>query len=663
MEPSNSTTAIGFCRLPQLRSSATTYRAAAWCSALAALGLVLTAAGAGNAQDRVADPPVDAVLRLVPPDAAVVLSVENLRDQIHAFTKSRLYTGLKQLPSVKAWIESDKAQQLLRSRDEIEAALGTKLGDICDELIGDAVVLALRLPPDGPADPSQARGLLLVQARNSALLERVIQTINDKQKASGELAQITARQHGGSTYYTREFPPAASRPSEWYITYPDGTFAFSNSESMIHSVIDRKGRERSQTASDASPIPGTSRAGVDLGLTGLTRFQSVRRRQPTKPLARLFIEPRQIERLIALKPRPSKASDARIMAMLERYLAAVEYAGATLEWNDTGVDLQTVETLNRSKLDPWLVRWAGNDLRPDPTLTRVPATTIALASGHVDVPALYEGLCQIVPDEEQSKLRMLETMLGGLLLGQDLRTRILPQLGPGVLAYIESPPDTFDSSSSDTAPPATASGAFAQVLVASLRTSGPVAAESVPGAGGVTAAAAIENALRTVLALSALDEKRNNGRSQITTRSVAGANVTTLDFPIPFAYAVDITGSRLIAGTSPSAVARYLEAASNPKAGDRFRQFRARAFPDAETFLCVDLAALGNLAGRQRERLVEILATRKNRPAVLVDGDLSQVLAFARLFEAAFVTSRFEPEAAAVHRRIGLLTPDPKTPT
>ena len=41
--------------------------------------------------------------------------------------------------------------------------------------------------------------------------------------------------------------------------------------------------------------------------------------------------------------------------MLERYLSAVEYAGATLEWNDSGIFLNTVETLNRSKLEPWLL--------------------------------------------------------------------------------------------------------------------------------------------------------------------------------------------------------------------------------------------------------------------------------------------------------------------
>ena len=338
----------------------------------------------------------------------------------------------------------------------------------------------------GPPTRARRAGLLLLQARNKALLERIIQVVNDKQKTSGELGQLTERQHGGTTYHMREFPPEPPRPPEWYVAYPDGTFAFSNSEALIQSVIDRKQRELSQSTLDASHARPDAGVGTDRGLTDLARFQSVRHRQSDKALARLFVEPRQIERLIAGKPRPSKASDARIMAMIEHYLSAVEYAGATLEWNDAGVVLHTVETLDRSKLEPWLLRWAGNDLPPDATLSRVPATAIALASGHVDAAALYEALCLIVPDLDQAKLRNLETMLGGVLLGQDLRTRILPQLGPGLVAYVEPAPDVPDAERGAVVPTPPASRPFAQVLALSLRNSG----------GGVTTAAAIENALR-----------------------------------------------------------------------------------------------------------------------------------------------------------------------
>jgi len=171
-------------------------------------------------------------------------------------------------------------------------------------------------------------------------------------------------------------------------------------------------------------------------------------------------------------------------------------------------------------------------------------------------------------------------------------------------------------------------------------------------------AAALENALRTVLALTAMDEKRNGGRSRIRTRVVAGTTVTTLDYPIRFAYAVDGAGSRLVVGTSADSVARYLEGSSDPKAGERFRRLQAAAFPGDETFFCVDLDALNKLAGRHRSRLVQSLAARKQRPATDVDRDLTQVLALARLFEAAFVTSRFEPDATTVQRRVGLILHD-----
>ena len=327
---------------------------------------------------------------------------------------------------------------------------------------------------------------------------------------------------------------------------------------------------------------------------------------PEQSVARLFVEPRQIERLIAASPTPSKAADARIMAMLQRYLGAVEYAAASLAWNDTGIVLQTVESLDRSKLDPWLLRWAGNNLRPDVTLARVPDTTFALASGHLDAPAVFEALSEIVPDEDQPKLKNLEAVLTGLLLGQDLRTRILPQLGPSVIAYVESPPEGFDRkrAAPHLTPDSVPAPPFAQVLVVNLQKD-----ESVPAPGAVTTAAAVENALRTLLSFAALDEKRNSGRSRITTRLVAGANVTTLDFPIPFAYALDHGRSRLVLGSSPEAVIRYLESASSRKAGDRFRQLKTRAFPDDQTFLCVDLSALGKLAWAGRaSSLVEVLA-------------------------------------------------------
>src|SRR5262249_42879336 len=154
----------------------------------------------------------------------------------------------------------------------------------------------------------------------------------------------------------------AGKPSEWYVTYPDGTFAFSNSEGLVQSVIDRKNRGESRNPSVGSGTREISGATSERSLTDVARFQSAKRRLPGQAVARLFVEPRQIERMIAASPPPSKASDARILSMLERYLGAVEYAGAALVWNNSGIVVHTVETLAPSKLDAWLLHWAGNDL-------------------------------------------------------------------------------------------------------------------------------------------------------------------------------------------------------------------------------------------------------------------------------------------------------------
>ncbi len=77
--------------------------------------------------------------------------------------------------------------------------------------------------------------------------------------------------------------------------------------------------------------------------------------------------------------------------MLERYLAAVEYAGAALTWNDDSIVIHGVQTLNPSLLDPWVRRWISDTRRIDPTLANVPPTAVVLGSGHLHALALLEA--------------------------------------------------------------------------------------------------------------------------------------------------------------------------------------------------------------------------------------------------------------------------------
>lgn len=444
---------------------------------------------------------------------------------------------------------------------------------------------------------------------------------------------------------------------EWYVAYGDGTFAFSNSESLIQAVIDRK--SQSLAVGDASSSAGPKSDG---GLGDLSKFKEVQERLPEKALARLFVDPRLIERQMAASSRPDKPADANILAMIQRYVASVRYAGAALVWGDKSIVVHTVETLDPSRLDPWVLRWAGDTRRSDLAPRHLPPTALALAAGHVDLVAVYEAISQIVPAEDQPRLTNLGSVLTGVLLQQDLRTRILPRLGPGIFAYVDSPaPEEGPSGGS----PASTESSWPFPLVVVV----PIAEDKAPEVSSSTSstrepapvavAAALENALHTALAMTALDEKRNQGRSRITTQRKAGVDVTALDPPGSFAYAVDRARSRLILSRSAHSIARYLEIVTEPKTKDRFQRLQAAAFPADETFFSVDLDLLGKLAMTHRERLVQTLAARKKRPAGDVERDLTHVLALARLFEAAFVTSRIDRRATMVQRTAGLILREP----
>jgi hypothetical protein len=614
--------------------------------------------------------PAEELLGLVPPDAALVITVEGLREQARTWAGSRLASDIHRVPVVRSWLESDKFRMWKRSCSEIEALLGVSLPEVRDELLGDAVVLALRLDPDAPADSSRARGLLLLRARDFPLLERLIQAINTAQKESGELGQVSDRRRAGTTYHVREFPAGSGRLSEWYVTFPDGTFAFSNSEGLIQSVIDRKGRTPVQEGGSgaravANPA-GTAVAPIEPGLGELPKVRAVRRHLPARAVARLYVDSRPIGRLLAASAPPRRAAEARLFAMIERYLAAVEFAGAALVFSPDAIVVHSVETLDPARLDPWLRHWAGNARASDPALRRIPETALALATARIDAPSLRDAVFVVVAEEDQDWLRNIEALLTGLLLGQDLPTRILPCLGPGLVAYFDSPVESSELGDRPEAP-ATRSGLLPLVVAigfseetGATRPAGGAGAQSTQSSPApVPVAAALENALRTLLALTALDENHGQGRSRITTRDVAGATVTMLDIPLTFAYAVDRVHARLVLGSSAAAVARYLESSSDPEAGRRFREFQAAAFPGFENFVCVDLDAWTRLADRYRDRLARNLAVRQKRPATDVETDLGHVLALARLFRAAFVASRIEPDVTAVHHTLGVVLRGP----
>ena len=143
-----------------------------------ALGLVVATPVRGER-------PADLILKLVPPDASLTFAVEDLRGNAHAFTGSPIAESLRNLPTVKNWLASDRFRGFKQAMKTVEQVLGVNAATVRDELLGEAVVLSLRLPPGDR--PEQAPGLLLSRVHDLALLGRLIEGLNASSLKNGEL--------------------------------------------------------------------------------------------------------------------------------------------------------------------------------------------------------------------------------------------------------------------------------------------------------------------------------------------------------------------------------------------------------------------------------------------------------------------------------------------
>jgi hypothetical protein len=268
-------------------------------------------------------------------------------------------------------------------------------------------------------------------------------------------------------------------------------------------------------------------------------------------------------------------------------------------------------------------------------LRLVPSDAWGWAVGTIDFEAVLAAVRDLVPVSEQTRLDDLLLALRGILLGQDLPSALLPHLGPGLLVALDAPAAT------EPAP------VFPRVAVLELG--------SGPGAERV--AAALDNALRTLLAVYALDEKHGGGRLRVESRAVSGTTITALAASTPYAYA--ISRGRLVVGSSAAVVARASAKESAPGKTSRFDQDRAADFPQAQCFAWFDLEALRRHAAARRTQLARTIAARHHCPERDVARDLDDVLALMSLFRGAFAAGTVDPDGKAVHGTLGLIARDP----
>ncbi len=556
------------------------------------------------------------LLALVPADAAAVLAVEDLRGRTSELIETPAAQGFRRLPAVQKWLASERIDHLRQAQQSIEDALGAKLTTLRDDLLGDAVVLALRIPPGG--HPEDARGLLLAHVRDRGLLERLIRDVNRGQTRSGQLEHIAEKTHRETRYTTRGFRAETRRPGDTYVILDDNTFAWSNSEELIRGVIDHHKTELRS-------------------ILDTPRFQKVRRKLGGTSLVSLYLDPRILGSQQASKPR---GWGGELLAALRvNYFEALEYIGIGLDWRD-GIVIQTEEVLRPDRLDSRLRRWSQGAVPTSLAGRRVPDAALALVALNVDFPAAFDLLKDFTSETQQPRLENLETILNGILLGHDLRTDILPQLGPKVLFSLEP---SFTNGK--------ISGPLARVLSISLN----------PKSGDhARLDEAIVNALRTYLAAYALDSQHARGQLRLERREVEDRSVYALRPRTPLAFAID--GGQLLLANNAEALAHVLTnhpAGVGGSGGGVLDRLRKLPIDLSGSFAWLDVAGLQHYVEIHRKNLVVRLAAQQKRPEAEVRQDLVQAVALMALFQDAYFTSSLSPDASSMHRTFGLLARDP----
>jgi hypothetical protein len=546
----------------------------------------------------------DGLLNLVPSDAGFTVALDDLRGFSNKLMASGLVDRLKQSPPIDGWLASEDGERFRKSLADLAKLFNSELGRLRDEVLGDAVVLSLH--PGRPEAPQDAGGLLLVKARDHALLEQLIAALNGLEKGNGTLQEIQERRRGSTTYVARVFL-AQGRPADFYRIFEDGTLVWTNSERLITAVIDRR-------MSKSSP-----------GLADRADFQRMRAVLPPSLLS-AFVDPAFVSRMAQSDPSAPRLDE--LPARLRSYVASLDYLAFALEWGD-GPILHSFEDYKPvdAKLG-WNARLSREAGAQEKLLSSVPRNAVAIMSSPLDFVWIYELLLDLSSKTDPAQRERLDTLFRGIALDRDPRTELLSKLGPATVAFLESPTEPNGAG---------------------------VLAIALPGDSGVSRA--LDNSLRTALTFYSLDAAKRGEDWRIETVEKDGQRTTRLvkaDNQAARGFAYSITPDQLVLSMQRDAIARYLTAKGNSGATNQFDRVRVENFPRAHAFGFVDLiAAADTIRARRPQLIVSIAASRPAGSDEQIGNDLDRLEELLRLGRVAYFASESEGDRM-IHRRFGV---------
>lgn len=478
-----------------------------------ALALALVAAPAAAA-------PRDDLLRVAPPDAAVVVLVQNAA----AHSKAVLASPFA------AWFPTSPLGQQLAAglklgdaREGIQAALGA-LGatpdDVLTDVLGDAVGFAYSPAPAN--DPTGERMVILVRPRNAAALTRLLDRLNDLQTRDGELKAVERREHGGAAYHVRRRADGADE----YYAIRNGVFAFSRSEADVKAVLDRDRTE---------PTDRPSTLAAKLVRLGLTDAAAV-----------VLVNPRPLDAELAAKTASAGPDERAFLGRFGEAWKALDAAAVYVSLGE-GVEAGVAIDFRAGELPPVARAWLTGARTPSALWAAVPDNALGAVAARFRAAEVLDLLRAILPEKGREAI---DTTLGntlGPVLGRDRLTRVLEALGPDWAVWAE--------------PPASGTGPL-PVVVAAVRLKGDADVTRVVDRAvgfGFEAARVAYNA-------------KHADQIEIEDEADAAGRLVTLTgekaFPAGVRPSFAVKGGYLVLATSPDAIRRFRPPSDAAPAGN-----------------------------------------------------------------------------------------------
>lgn len=541
-----------------------------WVRTLTALALALVAAAPAAAAPR------DDLLRVAPPDAAVVVLVQNGA----AHTKAVLASPFA------AWFPSSALGQQVAAglklgdaREGVQAALGalgTTPDEILTDVLGDALGFAYSPAPGN--DPTAERMVILVRPRNPAALTRLVDRLNELQTRDGELKSVERREHGGAAYHVRR---RADGADEFY-ALRNGVFAFSRSEADVKAALDRDRTE----PTDRPPLLATK-----LARLGLADAAAV-----------VLVNPRTLDAELAAKTTAADADERAFLSRFGEAWKALDAAAVYVALGE-GVEAGVALDFRPGELPPVARAWLTGARTPSVLWAAVPDNALGAVAARFRAAELLDLLRAVLPEKGRAAVDATLGNTLGPVLGRNRLPRVLEALGPDWVVWAEPPP---------------AGAGPLPVVVGAVRLKGDGdvtrAVERAVGFGFEAARVAYNAKHADQIEIE--DEPGADGRLVTLTAEKA--------FPTGVRPSFAVKGGYLVLATSPDAIRRFRPPSDAAPAGNGEAVVARVSGPALRTYLREHREALaravgGDDAARTFDQLVALLEPL-DRAEIVVRG-------------------------------------------